>query len=145
MFMSKEYSKAIFFLKKALVIQEQSHSSTHPYIALSYGSIGLTYLKVHQFLEAKTAFSKYEQTKYDLGYAHRNWTLYHALQNQPNQALDHLKKAIQEGYNDLEELQDSKTLDPLREHPKFKKLIKQLKTKQAKAVRANGNLPHHTQ
>jgi hypothetical protein len=49
--------------------------------------------------------------------------------NQSSKALSDLRQAIANGFNDIEQLKNYSTLDPIRSHPDFKKLVAELEGK----------------
>jgi len=86
----------------------------------------MAYAQNQQFEEAQAAFTVYEKLYPNEGRPHRNWTMYHTLQGNANQALQSLQKAIELGYDDIEWLQTDSSMDSLRGLPLFKELLDKL-------------------
>jgi tetratricopeptide (TPR) repeat protein len=92
-----------------------------------YNIIGLAFMKSRQFTEAKAVFTEYENLRHNQGMPYRNWAMYYALQNQKEEALENLEKAIAQGYKDLQWLQTDDSMENLRNEPGFKVLLEKLK------------------
>ena len=118
----KQYPKAINAYQR--VIEIDSTFKIKDY----YNNIGLAYAKSQQFPEAKAAFTEYQKLFPKQGRPYRNRAMYYALQDQKEEALELLKKAIDLGYKDLKWLETDDSMDNLRNEPRFKALLEQLKT-----------------
>lgn len=85
----------------------------------------------HKFTQAKEAFTQYQDRSQSLDKASAVWSFYHAAQNHQQEALDHLKKAVQHGYTNLKFLQEEDAFDCIRRHPKFRRLVRQIERNKA--------------
>ncbi len=116
-----EFSKTIKALKKQRQFNKGLVSNEwHFYL-------GLAYAKNHQFPEAKEAFTAYQKLFPKQGRPYRNWAMYYALQNQKEEALENLEKAVALGFKDLHWLQTDDSMKKLRNEPRFKALLEKLK------------------
>jgi tetratricopeptide (TPR) repeat protein len=121
------YAEAFENVSKAIELQ-RSTAKIHPSVfADSYYVLGLIYLNNKQFTEANTTFSEYQMMYTNQPYTYRNWAMYYALQNQKEEALENLEKAIAQGYKDLQWLETDDSMENLRNEPRFKVLLEKLK------------------
>lgn len=118
----KQYNFAIEFFNNALVLDSSFLNKQY------YRFIGVAYAKNQQFQEAFSAFTEYEKLYPNEDRTFRNWAMYHALQNDPTQALSNLKKAIDLGYNDLDFLENDDSLNSIRDTAEFKAMLDKVKT-----------------
>ena len=56
--------------------------------------------------------------------------MYYVLQNQKEEALEMLEKAVALGYKDLKWLQTDDSMDNIRNEPRFKALLEKLKAQE---------------
>jgi tetratricopeptide (TPR) repeat protein len=117
----KNYSQAIDAYQEVLEPNEAFKKEDY------YNNLGMAYVKSQQFDKANTAFMEYQKLHPKESNVHRNWVMYHALQNQKDKAITALQKAIKLGYNDLNFLENDDSLDNIRKKRAFKKLIRQVK------------------
>jgi tetratricopeptide (TPR) repeat protein len=117
----KQYPNAITSYQKAVAIDTTLKTQHY------YDNIGTAYTKNHQFPEAKAAFTQYQKLFPKESKPYRNWAMYYALQNQKEEALENLKKAIAIGYKDLQWLETDDSMENIRNEPGFKALLEQLK------------------
>ena len=117
----KEYSKAITAYQKALALDSTLKQQYY------YNNIGTAFVKNQQFPEAKEAFTAYQKLFPKQGRPYRNWAMYYALQNQKDEALDNLEKAIALGFKELQWLQTDDSINNIRNEPRFKALLEKLK------------------
>ena len=120
-FYLKKYPHAISAYQKALELDSTFKANNY------YHNIGQAYAKNRQFPEAKAAFTEYQKLFPNEGKPYRNLAMFYALQNQREEALNNLKKAISLGYADKEWLQTDDSMDNLRDEPEFKALLEKLK------------------
>ena len=123
----KEYNKAYEHISRAIQIQKSVARINKPLFADSYYVLGSIYLKNRMYPEAQTLFTEYQILYPYQGHTYRNWAIYYALQNQKQEALENLKKAVALGYKDKEWLQTDDSMDNLRDEPEFKALLEKLK------------------
>jgi adenylate cyclase len=50
----------------------------------------------------------------------------YSMQGRTDEALDHLERAIRTGYNHRAWMETDSDLDPIRQHPRFQALLKQI-------------------
>jgi tetratricopeptide (TPR) repeat protein len=117
----KQYPNAITSYQKAIEIDSTFKIKDY------YNNIGLAYAKNQLFPEAKEAFTEYQKLFPNQGKSYRNWAMYYALQNQKEEALENLKKAIAIGYKDLQWLETDDSMENLRNEAGFKVLLEKLK------------------
>jgi tetratricopeptide (TPR) repeat protein len=117
----KQYPKAISAYNKSVEIDSNLKKQHY------YNNIGTAYVKNHQFPEAKAAFTQYQKLYPKEGRPYRNWAMYYALQNQKEEALENLEKAIAQGYKDLQWLETDDSMEGLRNEPRFKVLLEKLR------------------
>jgi len=125
------HEKALEYLKIALGIRKQVLPPLHPDLASSYNNIGYSYAKLGRLLEAKDYFEKSQETNFKRGHAFRNWSMYHALQNNTALALENLQKAVDLGFDDLEWITTDDSLDSIRNEQAYLDIVEQLKKKKA--------------
>jgi tetratricopeptide (TPR) repeat protein len=113
----KQYPNTITSYQKAMEIDSTFSSKDY------YNNIGLAYARNHQFPEAKAAFEEYQKLYPKEGRPYRNWAMYYALQDQREEALENLEKAIAQGYKDLQWLETDDSMENLRNEPGFKALL----------------------
>jgi tetratricopeptide (TPR) repeat protein len=116
----KAYSKAISAYQKAVEIDNTLKDQGY------YSDIGTAYVKNHQFTQAKTAFTEYEKLFPNQGRPYRNWAMFYALQNQKEEALEMLEKAIALGHKDVQWLQTDSSMESLKNETLFTEIVKQL-------------------
>ena len=109
-----------------LVVREKNLPAGHPDLARLYNNIGYNYAKLRQFPQAKMYFEKFQAISTS-GRIFRNWAMYYALQNDKNQALENLQKAVFLGYNDLKWITTDDSLDSIRSERAYKVLVEKLK------------------
>lgn len=91
-----------------------------------YSNLGIVYTKNEQYKKAFEVFTDCEKLYPDESDTFRNWAMYYALQNQKAQAITHLQKAIDLGFDGLEWLKTDDSMDGLRKELAFIELVKQL-------------------
>ncbi|NNF33329.1 MAG: tetratricopeptide repeat protein, partial [Saprospiraceae bacterium] len=123
----EQFDKALQYFNRALDIRKEVFGINHPALAVQYGNIGLTYIKKGLFGEAYKAYKKYEEIRPNHGNTFRNWTMYYAVQNDIENAIVSLEKAIELGFSDINWLETNYTLDSLRDSERFKVIIDSLK------------------
>ena len=124
--------KCISYFLKSLNILEKNNASTYKTIINTRNA--MFRFKTNLRRRAFAKFKKNHRINIVI-------LLHHAAQNHQTKALKHLEKALQHGYTDLKFLEEEETFDSIREHPKFKRLLRQLRQKldQQKAPATN---PH---
>ena len=60
---------------------------------------------------------------------HYNLACSYSLLGRKKEAFNELKKAISLGYDDIDHMKNDRDLDPLKEDPKFKELIRSIQTR----------------
>ena len=73
--------------------------------------------------EASIRLKELEELEPNEAKPYRAWSVFYALQNKQEIALDNLEKAVSLGYEDWEWIRTDEALDSLRDHPRFKTLI----------------------
>lgn len=118
-----------YYLKGDYLKAIENYNNSYALEGISYGYLlsntGLAYAKQGNFTEAKHLFQELDKIIFDKGILYCNWSLYYALKNEPEIALDYLEKAIEFGYNDWKWIHNEEALAPLREHQRYKDLLKQ--------------------
>ena len=121
------YKKAFENVTKAIQIQKSTPKIHRPTLGESYYLLGLLYINKQLFTDARITFTEYQLLYPNHPYTYRNWAMYYALQNQKEEALENLEKAIALGYNDLQWLQTDDSMDSIRNEPRFKALLEKLR------------------
>ncbi|PHN08465.1 tetratricopeptide repeat protein [Flavilitoribacter nigricans] len=116
----KHYPEAIAAYEKDLELDPTGKENQF------YNNIGMAYAHNGQLEKAREAFTEYEKHHPDEGHAYRNWAMYYALQKDREKALEHLQKAIDMGYNNLDWIKTDDSMDILRKKKEFKEIIAQL-------------------
>lgn len=122
-----EYEKGIEYGLKSARIGE-SLDPKSPILYRVYANLGITYIKNHNFFDAKACFEKSERLKPDER-VYRGWAMYYALQNDTPRALENLQKAVELGYKDLKWIETDESLESIRGELLYKELVEKLKKK----------------
>ncbi|MFM9950138.1 MAG: tetratricopeptide repeat protein [Saprospiraceae bacterium] len=119
------FEKGIEYSKKAVRIGESSNPKPD-YLNLIYANLGITYLRAHQYTEAKTVLEKSENLKPGER-VYRGWAMYYALQKNIPRALENLEKAIDLGCKDLKWIETDDSLESIRGQQGYKEIVQRLK------------------
>jgi len=116
--------------QQALQYYEKSHQLGFDNKLAHLNNTGMAYAKLGQLAEAKKRFEQLQKLVPDNGLVYRDWALYYALAGDVGQALDHLEKAVQLGYGNLEWVETEEALGGIRKEERYKKIIEQLRGKE---------------
>ena len=89
----------------------------------------MAYAKSGDLNKAKAHFEQLEKLLPNHGLVQRNWALYYVLKGEANIALDHLAKAVELGYEDLNWITTDEALQALRKEQAYLDIVQQLKAK----------------
>ncbi|MEO1413489.1 MAG: tetratricopeptide repeat protein, partial [Bacteroidota bacterium] len=116
-----EYSQAIEYYQMAY---ENQGIAAPAY----WNNTGMAHAKLGQFPQAHKCFSELQKLIPDNGLVYRDWCLYYCLKGETQPALDHLAKAIELGYDNLDWLQTEPALAPICPLPPFQALLQTLQS-----------------
>ena len=111
---------------QALHYYERAYASQAIPAPVYWNNTGLAQAKLGQFTQAHKCFSELQKLIPDNGLVYRNWCFYYCLQGETQRALDHLAKAIELGYDNLDWLQTEPALAPIRPLPPYQALLQTL-------------------
>ncbi len=119
-----DYEKGVEYGLKSILIGETIYPKSR-YLNRFYANLGITYLKAHQYPEAKAVLEKSENLKADEK-VFRCWAMYYSLQNDKPRAIENLQKAISLGYRNLKWITTDDSLENIRGEQAYKDLVEQL-------------------
>lgn len=120
---AKDFPSALEYFEMAY---NRGHINEVSYLYLS----ALCYAKTKKLEKTKQHFEKIEEMLPDQGIVFRNWALYFAFLDQDEQILSSLEKAFNLGYKDWQWIEDEKNFDSVRQHPRYQKVIQNMKAQQ---------------
>lgn len=94
----------------------------------AHNSLGAFYLDEGNLAESESAFWRCVEIQPHDPAAYYYLACIKALQNQPERALDHLEKALANGYKDLKALREDPRLASLRNSPRYASLLDRYST-----------------
>ena len=122
-----EYEKGIEYGKKSVDAGEATNPK-HPGLSRFYTNLAISHLKALQFPEAKNCLEKGGNLKADER-VFRGWTMYYALQNDKEKAIESLQQAVTLGLKDLNWLETEPILESIRDEQGYKNVVEQLQKK----------------
>ena len=121
-----DYQQAVFFTKQSIHVLEKHSNPSKEKILTSYNNLIVLLIRVRNFREAYHFLNNATFQSNPKDIIHLHWAFYHAAQNNSNETLMHLKKAIDYGYKNAYEINQTKEFDFLRDDIEFKTLMNKI-------------------
>ncbi len=112
----KDYKKAELWFNKALELDPANYRI--------YEGLGYMYMRMENKKKAEEAFLKSIELGPDVAWNYYNLACLHSVNGSSKKALEWLEKALQKGMQDIEHMKVDSDLDPIRNLPEFKALMK---------------------
>jgi eukaryotic-like serine/threonine-protein kinase len=128
-----DFAGAEKLARDTLAVENRTLGPQHPFTIASLQQLGIAMSRSHRFAEASKLFEDAIEKESHTPSRGNHWSLYYSFAcvalaaNRPDEALRHLKEAIDHGYQDADGLKGDEDLENLQHNPHFQELVATLR------------------